>query len=260
MPQPTGSSTAASNATDTRQRHVIDTLRDYAVNGTLDPDRKYSEAALADHLGVSRTPIRHALAILIEEGVIQRAGVRGYVVRRYEAEDIAAAIEMRAAIEGLAARKAARTKLEAEISERFTTCLREGDALFDNRRQRTIDEARYAAMNATFHELVLEAAGTPLMNEVRSVLDRVPYGAPSSIRFNRMAPHYRAIHLHQAHLQHHYIFMCLKNGDGTRAEALFREHGELVKVSLGLSESPWGPAGGPSLPIGPPSASEPPLE
>ncbi len=235
---------------ETLQKHVVDTLRVYAINGTLEPGKKHSEVALAERLGVSRTPIRHALAVLIEEGVMQRAGGRGYVVRRYDARDVEAAIEMRAAIEGLAAKKAALAGLKPDIAAELASCLADGDAIFRDVQDGVVDEARYAAMNATFHELVLRAVGIPLMLDVRAVLDRVPYGDPASIRFDRMAPGNRAVHLHQAHLQHHYMVAAMTARDGARAEALFREHGELIKVSLGLSDSPWEPNDGPALPIG----------
>lgn len=237
------------NDSATRQSRVVDTLRDWAANGELARNEKHSEAALAARLGVSRTPVRHALAILVEEGVLQRAGGRGYVVRTYDASDIAAAIDMRAAIEGLAARKAALEGLSPETEAHLRDCLAEGDDIFAAVGE-PIDEQRYARMNARFHELVISAADTPLMQEVRSILDRVPYGEPDAIRFSKMTARDRATHLHQAHLQHHYIVAALVAQDGARVENLFREHGEMVKVSLGLAPGPWQRGSGPDLPIG----------
>lgn len=233
----------------TRQQQVVDTLRDWAVTGQLSTTEKFSEAALADRLGVSRTPIRHAVAVLVEEGVLQRAGGRGYVVRSYDAADIASALEMRAMIEGLAARKAAEAGLSQEMQAAFADCLAEGDALFAAVSGNPVNEARYAAMNDRFHGLVMQAAGTPMMMEVRQVLDRVPYGAPSAIRFEKMGPQARALHLQHAHMQHHYIVAAILAGQAARAESLFRDHGEMIKISLGLAPGPWPREDGPGLPI-----------
>ena len=238
------------DAIGTRQERVVDTLREWAVSGVLDPEEKHSEAGLAARLGVSRTPVRHALAVLMEEGVLQRAGGRGYRVRTYDAADVAAALEMRAAIEGLAARRIAQAGPSPATVETFERCLAEGDAIFRDIGDGAVDEGRYAAMNAAFHEAVVRAAGTGLIREVRLVLDRVPYGSPSAIRFDRMAQLDRAVHLHHAHLQHHYMVAAMTSGDGARAEALFREHGELIKVSLGLGPGPWARGAGRALPIG----------
>jgi len=247
MAEPT--STLDQNDGATRQSRVVDTLRDWAANGELARNEKHSEAALAARLGVSRTPVRHALAILVEEGVLQRAGGRGYIVRTYDASDIVAAIEMRAAIEGLAARKAAMEGVSAETERHLRDCLAEGDTIFTASGE-PVDEQRYARMNARFHELVIGAAETSLMQEVRSILDRVPYGEPDAIRFSKMNARDRAAHLHQAHLQHHYMVAALLARDGARVENLFREHGEMVKVSLGLAPGPWQRGSGPDLPIG----------
>ena len=113
QPSETSSPETGEVATGTRQQQVADRLRDMIVTGQLDPDCKHSEAALAKRLGVSRTPVRHALAVLVEEGVMRRAGGRGYVVRRYEANDVAVALEIRSAVEGLAARSVARIGADA---------------------------------------------------------------------------------------------------------------------------------------------------
>ncbi|KAA2316771.1 GntR family transcriptional regulator [Pseudooceanicola sediminis] len=239
------------SAAGTRQQQVADTLRDLIVTGQLDPDRKHSEAALAERLGVSRTPVRHALAVLVEEGVMRRAGGRGYVVRQYDANDVAVALEIRSAVEGLAARKVSQQGLSQDVAATLDACLAEGDAMFRPGESGPVDEARYSRMNEAFHEAIAVAAGGTLFGEVRAVLDRVPFGAPSAIRFHRMDPVERRLHLQHAHLQHHYIVAAIRARDAARAEALFREHGEMIKVSLGLTRGPWQRTAGSGLPISP---------
>jgi GntR family transcriptional regulator, vanillate catabolism transcriptional regulator len=238
------------DAPGTRQQQVVDRLRDWAVGGVLDPGAKFSEAELADRLGVSRTPIRHAVAVLVEEGVLVRAGGRGYRVRSYRAQDVLAAVELRALTEGYAARKLAQSGLDPAGQAALNACLAEGDALFLP--GQPVDEAAYGAMNRRFHDLIADLAGIDLLAQVRAVFDRVPYGGPDAIRFDGIAPDDRALHLQHSHWQHHYIVLAITQGDGARAEAILREHGELIKASLGLARGPFAPPPGRSLPIAPP--------
>ena len=65
------------------------------------------ELRLVERLGVSRTPLRLALAALEHEGLLRGRGSRGYVVREFTAADISDAIELRGVLEGTAARFAA---------------------------------------------------------------------------------------------------------------------------------------------------------
>lgn len=233
----------------TRQQQVIDTLREWAVSGVLNPDAKLSEAELAAALGVSRTPIRHALAVLVEEGVLERAGARGYRVRSYSAADVVAAVELRVLVEGYAARRLAARGLPPNVRNDLEDCLAEGDSIFRETLDGAVDEDRYAAMNVRFHDLIVDSADVGLVHEVRTVLDRVPFGGPGAIRFQRIGHADRAQHLQHSHWQHHYIVSAIAAGDGARAEALFREHGELIKVSLGVTKGLFKQAEGRSLPI-----------
>jgi GntR family transcriptional regulator of vanillate catabolism len=56
---------------------------------------------------VSRTPVRLAFRTLEQEGLLEKAGKRGYVVRAFSEADVLCAIEVRGALEGLAARRLA---------------------------------------------------------------------------------------------------------------------------------------------------------
>ncbi|MFD1912158.1 GntR family transcriptional regulator [Halodurantibacterium flavum] len=242
---------AMGRSSGTRQQQVVDRLREWALNGTLSPDEKLSEAGLAEALGVSRTPVRHALAVLVEEGVLRRAGGRGYLVRSYDRADVVAAVELGSVLEGYAARRLAEAGLPDDVAAELDDCLRQGDALF--RPGQPVEEAAYGAMNRRFHALVTDAAirvaGVGLIAPLRATLARVPFGGPDAIRFAPSAPLARADHLRHAHWQHHYIVAALRSGEGARVESLFREHGEMVKVSLGLARGALDLGQGPPLPI-----------
>lgn len=221
-------------AMPTRQNQVIDTIRSWAITGKIPANKKVSEAELAEALGVSRTPVRHALAILVEEGLLTRVGARGYAVRTYVIDDVLDAISIRGMVEGYAARKLAIAGLNQELRNALKECLVEGDNIFAKGTFIEADEARYARMNKRFHALATESAGSDLLRHVGSVINRIPFGSPGAIAFDRMDAQQRFSTLQYAHHQHHFIVDALIERDGARVEALFREHAGTIKKSLGL--------------------------
>jgi DNA-binding GntR family transcriptional regulator len=90
---------------NTQLTHAIVRIREMILRGELAPGQRVAEAPLADLLGVSRTPVRQALPLLAQEGLLSEHETRGYVVRAFTAEDIVDAIDLRGALEGLAIRK-----------------------------------------------------------------------------------------------------------------------------------------------------------
>src|SRR5256885_9429535 len=56
-------------------------------------------------LGMSRTPVRQALPVLAQEGLLTEHQTRGYVVRGFSTADVLDAIDLRGVLEGLAARR-----------------------------------------------------------------------------------------------------------------------------------------------------------
>ena len=82
-------------------------LRELILGGELSPGQRLSELAVVERLGVSRTPVRAALARLQEEGLVEAIPSGGYAVRAFSEQEVNEAIELRGVLEGLAARLAA---------------------------------------------------------------------------------------------------------------------------------------------------------
>src|SRR4029077_20450425 len=104
------------------------------LRGELAPGERLGEVALAERLGVSRTPIRQALPALAREGLLAAAGRRGYVGRGFSPQDVLDAIETRGLLEGLAARRIAERGATPELVSSLRQCLSEGDAVLGKRR------------------------------------------------------------------------------------------------------------------------------
>lgn len=209
-------------------------LRELILNGTLAPAQRVAEAPLADLLGVSRTPVRQALPLLAQEGLLVESETRGYMVRAFTASEITDAIDVRGALESLAAQRVAERGVSKALSRDLHRCLDEGDALLAKRRIEPGDEAIYATMNECFHGLLVSAAGSAILSAAMERNNRVPFAGPQALAFDRTQLDRMYDRLHYAHRQHHAIVDAIEAGQSGRVDALMREHAHGVKESLNL--------------------------
>lgn len=82
---------------------VFNTLRSAIVHGEFEPGERLMEVTLAKRLGVSRTPVREAIRMLELEGLVVMMPRRGAEVARITEKDLKDALEIRMALEELAA-------------------------------------------------------------------------------------------------------------------------------------------------------------
>lgn len=211
---------------------LIDRLREMILEGELKPGERVPEAGLAERLGVSRTPVRNVLPVLAAEGLLTPVGKRGYAVAAFDDRASVDALEMRATLEGLAARMVARTGAPPELLAQLRQCLAEGDAILGGRSIALSQHSRYGAMNARFHDLIVEAAGDPLLATFIERLKRVPFVDPATIAFDNYTPEQAFDLLFRAHGDHHAIVDAIADRDASRAESLFREHATGQRASM----------------------------
>src|SRR6201992_2000147 len=119
---------------NTQLSQAIVRIREMILRGELAPGQRLAEAPLADSLGVSRTPVRQALPLLAQEGVLSEHETRGYVVRAFTAADITDAIDLRGALEGLAIRRVTERGASKSLLGELQICLEAGDAILGKRR------------------------------------------------------------------------------------------------------------------------------
>jgi len=187
---------------------------------------------------MSRTPIRQALPLLAQEGLLAVHETRGYVVRSFTGADIGDAIDVRAVLEGLAARRIAERGASKTLLRALRSCLEDGDAIFRKRRLEESDEGAYAEMNARFHALILEESGSAILAESLERVSRIPFAGPQALAFDRARLEDMYDMLHYAHRQHHGIVDAIEAGQSARAEALMREHAGVPKESLNVASLP----------------------
>ena len=137
-----------------RQNRITAQLRNMILNGEFAAGDHIAEIPLAKELGVSRTPIRHALGILEQEGLVSRAPNCGFRVESFSVEDIIDAINLRGTLEGMAARLVAERGLTPRITASLSDCIEAGDRIVVKRSFGQDDLLDYAEMNARFHNII----------------------------------------------------------------------------------------------------------
>jgi DNA-binding GntR family transcriptional regulator len=144
-------------------KEVYQRLRGAIVSGTLPPDSRLYEQRIAGELGVSRTPVREALAMLDAEDLVVSGQNRGTIVRRVTVDEVRETYDVRAVVESHAARLAAEL-----ISSDQLAMLRR----LDTRMRRAMDRPhsiedeqvrRLGELNADFHRTIGVAAGNRVL-------------------------------------------------------------------------------------------------
>jgi DNA-binding GntR family transcriptional regulator len=182
------------------------------------PDQvRLDERALANDLGISRTPVREAMAQLEREGFVRSVPRRGiYVVRKNRAE-VVELITAWAALESMAARL-----ITVEASDAEIATLRAMFATFENGRLRAkLDE--YSEVNIEFHQTIIRMSRNRVLIDLAANL----FAHMRMIRRKTIAERDRAIRSISDHMS---IIQALERRDTVRAENLVREH------ALGLAE------------------------
>jgi GntR family transcriptional regulator of vanillate catabolism len=216
---------------------VAQRIRELIVEGILRPGERVAEAAIAERLGVSRTPVRNALPALASEGLLEPAGKRGYAVRNFTVEDSYRATEIRCVLEGYAARMLASRNDRGPIVAELRDTLAQGDRIFAKGHVVKNDENAYAEMNRRFHDLVVGGAEDPLLSYLIRRVYSVPFVAPEVVAFNRIPLQQIYPILISGHHQHHAIVDAIDQGEPHVAETLMRGHSSPARRSLGLEPS-----------------------
>lgn len=135
----------------TTAQHALEGLRRAIVSGRLRPGDRVRQEEIAEGLGVSIAPVREALAVLEQEGQVTYRPRRGYFVTELRIDDLREIYELRALLEGRAARRAL-PLLDEEALERLALAARDCvDAA------RLGDVAAELEANRRFHFTLLES-------------------------------------------------------------------------------------------------------
>lgn len=207
-------------------------IKEMILCGDMPPGERVTEAGLAERLGVSRTPVRNVIPKLATEGFLTPVGRRGYVVADFSDRDIFNALDLRALLEGWAARTLAERGASPETLAVLDECLAIGDGLLESHALTGDVKAQYGDMNARFHQCIIDACESQTVSMFVERLNHFPFVAPSVIVFDQVSPRSTYDLLNRAHGFHHSIVDAIRQRDGARAEMLFREHANQQRSSM----------------------------
>jgi DNA-binding GntR family transcriptional regulator len=172
---------------------------------------RLDERQLSESLGVSRTPVREALARLEQEGLVRIVPRRGVFIARKTRQEILEMITVWAALESMAARLITERATDEEISSlRDIFATDEGE-----KPQANIDE--YSGRNIRFHQAILRLSKSDLLNSMTETL----FLHMRSIRARTRGEDNRAS---RSIIDHINIIEALERRDTELAERLVRQH------------------------------------
>lgn len=206
-------------------------LRELVFSGWVKPGERLSEIPVSARLGLSRTPVRAALARLEQEGVLEAIPSGGYAVRSFSEADIVDAIELRGVLEGTAARLAAERGVKPSRLAALHSLVAELDRIFEAPLAE-MDFQAYVEKNAEFHEMLKTLAGSDIIAREIDRVVRLPFAGPSAFLHAQegVALFRHSLQIGQAH--HRAIAQAIELREGARAEAVAREHARLARQNL----------------------------
>ena len=194
-------------------------LRDEIIQGKMRPNERLIAADLAERLNTSRTPIREALQLLEAEQLVV-AAKRGYIVREHTKEEIVEIYEVRAALEGMAARLAAQKSGTSAYKEIEAIGAHRDSLIASNDRKLIVD------LNDEFHAAIFTASGN-------SRLDRINRSNSQHFFNYRISELYTKEETKISIKGHALILKAIKNHDADEADSAAQEHVlEALKVTL----------------------------
>lgn len=214
---------------------VISQLRRFIRDGAFQPGAKMQELPIAEQLGVSRTPVRMAFRVLEQEGLLERSGKKGFVVRSISEADVVCGIEIRGVLEGLAARRMAEKPVSDQYRQQLDACLQDSEALVRKGNFTEALIADWSDINQRFHSIILDGAGSRAIADAIARNNHLPFASADSIIMDTEHPDAEFRKVEIAHLQHQLIVQAICEGDSVRAEMLMREHAYIgIKYSAFL--------------------------
>jgi DNA-binding GntR family transcriptional regulator len=200
---------------------VYEFLRGKIIKGEFVPGQRLREETLADDLGVGRTPVREALRRLKGNGLVEIIANRGAQVIDITDRDLEDSYELRALLEGFAARRAAEHGCP-HLDDLRKLCEQMEDLLSD------LTEPAYDRMtelNLRFHHAIYTAGEVKVLPSLLSGVVQVPLVRHTFHRYTRSE-------LDRSFSQHRQLIEAIEAKDGFLAESTMRSHILSGRISL----------------------------
>jgi DNA-binding GntR family transcriptional regulator len=198
-----------SRASDRAYNHI----RNMILSGELQPGSQIREESLAELCGVSRTPVRDSLRRLEAEMFIRRNDSQRSFVADWSLDDLEDAFQLRAMLEGHAAKRAARRITRDQLARMRIQNAQLKQAISGA----NPDVPRFLDHNRQFHAIILEAAASERLSSMLLQVTEQPVVL-------RTARQYDLENLRRSHHEHEELLNAFDNRDGDWAAAVMTAH------------------------------------
>ncbi len=194
---------------NTIYRQLMDDVR----AGQLSAGDRLRETDIAERLGVSRTPVREAIRQLEADGIVTHVPRQGATIRSLDYAEVMELYEMRAVLEGTAARLAARAASRIEIEELET---------LNRELEHAASQPEALVLNRQFHAAIFDAAKNRfLTRSIVSLQKALMILGPTTLT--------HADRAEKAVEEHFAILAAINARDEDQAEAAMRQHIEMAQ-------------------------------
>jgi DNA-binding GntR family transcriptional regulator len=194
-----------------RSQRAYDFLRDGILRGDFPAGSVIVDTEVAESLGVSKTPVRQALKLLEQEGLLERGKRRQLVVRAFGGRQREEIVEVREALGWIAVRHACRSMSSDDIDLLRLSLLRQ------KRAAEAADEDAFVELDEDFHLLLTHGSGVPLvarfLKEIRGF-----------VRLMRLGTARREGYMYDVLAEHEAIVDAIESRDEDAAIAAFSAH------------------------------------
>ena len=201
----------AAQRSPSMREEVFKYIRQKIISGEVPPGTKLIETRLAEEMGISRTPVREALHSLEREKLIKSVPRVGYVIEEIRKEEVEEIIEIRIALETLAAKWASKQISPSKI-KRLEKIILLTDKCIEKR-----DAQRVVDLDTEFHEIICKASKSERIEEISQTLrDHMLRFRITGLRIPEIA--------RRSNEGHRRIVDSIKNKDMQEIESAVRYH------------------------------------
>lgn len=222
-----GAAGDTSSAFVTRAQSTAEALRQMILSGEIKRGERLRAQMLADRLGVSRTPVNDALAALHKEGLLEYGAHRGYAVKRFDADHLLGAVDVRLTLEGLACRLIAERGIGGSTSHALQENLQHTERVLFGQRWGSEEKEQWRLANLQFHDLLLAEAGNSYLTDgvlrARLLPPLIGY-AEKRVDPDTLFPRLDQDFGRQAFRDHTRIVEAIEARQSSRAENMMKEH------------------------------------
>lgn len=204
------SSSESKPNTALKSKRVYHILREEILTGSLQPGKRLGAGALATRLETSQVPVREALLMLTQDGLVEMKDFVGARVRVYSPREIQESLFVRGHLEGIATQMAT-AYFDEKLEARLERNIERMDEVADT------DDRAYAKRNRAFHDAIFEYCPNSMLREMIRVQSAAQVAFQSAFRLN-------ATWARQSLREHREILNLMRAGDADAVAILATEH------------------------------------